>query len=179
MGESQKNLFHRRANILKAFLNAKEMHSMDLLLKRLSNQFISSMSNANPENVVSSLGAMQAQDYKASLWAIGLRCKEGTTQQDVENAILGKKIGRTWLMRGTIHIAPTIDIPWMQRLFAPRLIGMATSRDRHLGLNDNIVNKANTLFYNALKRCHERSFVDLGGILISPIIFSISSLLNS
>ena len=97
------------------------------------------------------MGAIQAQDYYAALWAIGLRCREGTTVKDVEDAIAKKKIARTWLMRGTLHFAASSDIHWMLRLFAPRLLKTAITRDRHLGLSDKVVEKTKVLFYNALK----------------------------
>ncbi|MGD0728743.1 MAG: winged helix DNA-binding domain-containing protein [Candidatus Micrarchaeaceae archaeon] len=97
------------------------------------------------------MGAMQAQDYPASLWAMGLRCKDGTTIKDIENAIAKRKISRTWLMRGTLHFATSSDIHWMLKLFAPRLLSTAMVRDRHLGLSDKVVEKTKTMFYNALK----------------------------
>ena len=105
-----------------------------------------------PAEVLESMGAMQAQDYTASLWAIGLRCKEGTTVNDIESAIAEKKIARTWLMRGTLHFAASKDIRWMLKLFAPRLLHTAIIRDQHLGLSNKVVEKTKKLFYNALKK---------------------------
>jgi hypothetical protein len=105
-----------------------------------------------PEEVLESMGAIQAQDYTASLWAIGLRCKEGTTIKDIERAINERKIARTWLMRGTIHFAASKDIHWMLKLFAPRLLHTAMMRDQHLGLSNNTVEKTKMLFYNSLKK---------------------------
>jgi hypothetical protein len=125
----------------------------DITGSRLSNQHISPATRArSPEDVLSSLGAVQAQDYPAALWAIGLRCEDSPTRADVEEAMARKKISRTWLMRGTLHFAPSPDIHWMLKLFAPRLINTAIARDRHLGLGDDVIRRAKDLFATALKR---------------------------
>jgi hypothetical protein len=123
----------------------------EIAKSRLSSQHISRDSKMYPEGVLTSLGAVQAQDYPAALWAIGLRCGDSTTKADVEEAIAKRKISRTWLMRGTLHFASSRDIQWMLGLFAPRLIHTAISRDRHLGLGDDVVKRSEALFVAALK----------------------------
>ncbi|KRA41502.1 winged helix DNA-binding domain-containing protein [Pseudoxanthomonas sp. Root630] len=69
---------------------------------------------------VGHLGAMQAQDYAASLWAIGLRTT-GATLATVEAAIARGEIVRTWPMRGTLHWLAREDVRWMVALMAPRV----------------------------------------------------------
>jgi hypothetical protein len=124
----------------------------EITTHRLSNQHIALHSAArSPDEVLRSLGAIQAQDYPAALWAIGLRCSDSTTKTDIEDAIARRRISRTWLMRGTLHLARSQDIRWMLRLFAPRLINAAISRDRHLGLGDDTVRKGEILFAKALE----------------------------
>jgi len=123
----------------------------DIARGRLSNQHINLNSSKSAEDVLTSLGAIQAQDYPAALWAVGLRCGGSTTKADVEEAIAKRKISRTWLMRGTLHFAASLDIDWMLALFAPRLVNTAISRDRNLGLGDDVVGKAEDLFARALK----------------------------
>ena len=123
----------------------------EIARSRLSNQHIVSDSTRSPEGVLTSLGAIQAQDYPAAFWAIGLRCGDSTTKADVEEAIAKRKISRTWLMRGTLHFAASGDIDWMLMLFAPRLVNTAISRDRNLGLGDDVIKKAEDLFAAALK----------------------------
>jgi len=128
------------------------MEKEDIASSRLSNQHINLNSSAkSPGEVLPSLGAIQAQDYPAALWAIGLRCGDSITKADVEEAIAEREISRTWLMRGTLHFASSQDIRWMLRLFAPRLLNTAISRDRHLGLGDDVIMKAEDLFQKALK----------------------------
>ena len=128
------------------------MENRDIASARLSNQHVSLDSRANsPEEVLLSLGAIQAQDYPAALWAIGLRCRDSTTKADVEEAIVEREISRTWLMRGTLHFAPSHDVHWMLKLFAPRLVKAAHSRDRNLGLGDDVIKRAEELFAAALR----------------------------
>jgi Winged helix DNA-binding domain len=153
------------------------MEKEDIAGSRLSNQHVDLNSSAkSPGDVLASLGAIQAQDYPAALWAIGLRCGDSTTKADVEEAIVEKEISRTWLMRGTLHFASSHDIHWMLRLFAPRLLNTAISRDRHLGLGDDVITKAEDLFQKALKgngqltrdemyKVLERGGVDVPGLL--------------
>ncbi|MDA4115141.1 MAG: winged helix DNA-binding domain-containing protein [Thaumarchaeota archaeon] len=129
------------------------MRVEDIARSRLASQGIQPDSTAkSPEEVLTSLGAVQAQDYPAALWAIGLRCGESATKADVEEAIAERRISRTWLMRGTLHFGSSRDIHWMLRLFAPGLLKTAISRDRHLGLGDDAIAKAEALFAKALKR---------------------------
>jgi hypothetical protein len=119
------------------------MENEDIENYRLSNQHITPQSAAkSPEDVLTSFGAIQAQDYPAALWAIGLRCRGSTTKNDVDEAIANRKISRTWLMRGTLHLAASQDLHWMLRLLAPRLTKAAIARDRPLGLNGDAVRKA-------------------------------------
>jgi hypothetical protein len=127
------------------------MNYSDIANYRISAQHING-SLDGPAEVLEAMGAVQAQDYTASVWAMGLRCKEGTTAADIEKTINERKIARTWLMRGTLHFAASKDIRWMLKLFAPRLLHTAIMRDQHLGLSNEVVEKTKKLFYNALKK---------------------------
>ena len=60
--------------------------------ERVATQLSDAMSD--PAAVVRALLAVQAQDYRASLWAIALRAPEGT-EADVERAIEARVIVRT------------------------------------------------------------------------------------
>jgi hypothetical protein len=127
------------------------MELNNILEIRLKTQGISSNLFNSPEDVVSSMGAIQAQDYQSALYAIALRSKKGTTKKDVETVISNHKIIRTWLMRGTIHFGRSSDIKYMLNLFGPRLHKTAIRRDESLGLSNSTVEKTLTLFKNALK----------------------------
>jgi hypothetical protein len=91
-----------------------------LTARRLHAQGISAPTAASPADVVRHMVAMQAQDYHAALWAVGLRTK-GATLAQVEDAIARGEIVRTWPMRGTLHLLARDDVRWMVSLLAPRV----------------------------------------------------------
>ena len=77
--------------------------------------------------MVRALGAVQAQDYYASLWAVGLRLRRAQ-EADIERAITARSIVRTWPMRGTLHFVAAEDVRWMLALLAPRTIQRSAAR---------------------------------------------------
>src|SRR6266487_3441278 len=99
----------------------------DILKYRLHNQQIARHAFENPGDVVKWLGAVQAQDYLNSLWAIGLRLKNAD-ESDIEKAIADKTIVRTWPMRGTLHFVAPEDIRWMLKLLTSRIIARAATK---------------------------------------------------
>ncbi|HEY8090670.1 MAG TPA: winged helix DNA-binding domain-containing protein [Polyangiaceae bacterium] len=108
---------------------------------RLGAQRVSAPRFQRPDEVVSWLGAVQAQDYLGALWAVGLRM-ESAREADVERALAEGTIVRTWPMRGTLHFVASADARWMVELLAPRRISGAASRFRQLGLDDATFTKA-------------------------------------
>jgi hypothetical protein len=98
----------------------------DILRHRIYNQGLVQTEFENPAQVVRKLGAVQAQDYHGSLWAIGQRIKK-CSEHDVERAIAEKEIVRTWPMRGTLHYVTTEDVRWMLKLLTPRVIARTAS----------------------------------------------------
>jgi hypothetical protein len=111
------------------------MIALDIAHHRLYNQRIVQERLERPSQVVAWLGAMQAQDYASVKWAIGLRCCSATDAV-IEQAIVNKTIVRTWLMRGTLHVAAASDVRWMLALLAPRLIANNARRSQQLELDD-------------------------------------------
>ena len=89
---------------------------------------------APPADVVRRLCAVQAQDYLASLWAVGLRTPDAA-EADVEAAIARKELVRTWPMRGTLHLLAAEDARWMTELMAPRMLSGSSRRHAELGVD--------------------------------------------
>ena len=118
-------------------------------LHRLASQRISAGHLDDPAAVVRWLGAVQAQDYGQSLWAVGARLKGGTAAQ-VEASIAARQIARTWLMRGTIHFAPPEDVRRLIALVAPRLKVADARRCEQLGLTAATVARSGELLEAAL-----------------------------
>jgi hypothetical protein len=114
---------------------------LTILHRRLAAQRISTGSLHDPAAVVSWLGAVQAQDYAAALWAIGLRTASAC-EADVERAIADRRIVRTWPMRGTLHFVAAADALWMTELLAPRKVTAAAGRLRSLGIDQSVLTRA-------------------------------------
>jgi hypothetical protein len=104
-----------------------------------------------PEQVVSWLCAMQAQDYRGALWAVGLRMRSAT-EAVVEQAIADRHLVRTWPMRGTLHLVCAADVRWMQQLLAPRVLaGSAARIAREHGLDGAAFKQCRKVVERALR----------------------------
>jgi Winged helix DNA-binding domain len=98
---------------------------------RLANQRIATPTGQTPLDVVRWLTAMQAQDYRGTLWSIGLRMADGTMAQ-VERAIADRSIVRTWPLRRTLHFVAAEDVRWILALLSRRMLTSAVGRLRQL-----------------------------------------------
>ncbi len=88
--------------------------SNEFLSERLRNQHLTRPDRQKPAQVVAWLGAMQAQDFPAAKWAVGLR-SPGCNSQDIEEAFNDGAILRTHVLRPTWHFVarqPTSDGWW-------------------------------------------------------------------
>ena len=122
---------------------------MSITRLRLQAQHISTPLSTTAEDVVTQLGAIQAQDYTGALWSIGLRLT-GATRASVEQAIADRTIVRTWPMRGTLHFVPAVDAKWMLELLAPRVIRNAAPRHRQLELDAGTFKRSRNIIAKAL-----------------------------
>lgn len=103
------------------------MTNSDIANYRLYNQQIATTKFKEPGQIVSWLGAMQAQDYPGAKWSIGLRLPNATDAA-IEQAIAARAIVRTWPMRGTLHFVAAEDARWMLQLLTPRIIAQTAGR---------------------------------------------------
>src|ERR1700757_2052653 len=74
---------------------------MKIVAERLSTQHLAGRGFRAPADVVRWFGAVQAQDYPGSLWAVGMRTA-GAPEASVEEAVSNRAIVRTWPLRGTL-----------------------------------------------------------------------------
>jgi hypothetical protein len=95
-----------------------------------------------PKKLVAWMGAMQAQDYGMSKWAVGVRLKSAT-MADVEAALHRGDILRTHVMRPTWHLVAAEDIRWMLQLSKERIKSSGKSRDRDLEITEELYSKCN------------------------------------
>jgi hypothetical protein len=126
------------------------MTSKEIARWRLTNQLIAGSKCTSPGEAIATMGAVQAQDYLSSLWAVGLRVANAT-EQDVEGAIANRQIVRTWPLRGTLHFVAPHDLRWMLEHLAPRVVAAAAGRHRELELDDATFRRSAKIFVRALQ----------------------------
>jgi hypothetical protein len=126
------------------------MTPQDIAQYRLYNQQIARTRFNTPGQVVSWLGALQAQDYAGAKWSVGLRLPDATNT-DIEQAIADKTIIRTWPMRGTLHFVEAADVHWLLALLAPRVIAQTAGRYRQLELDEATFARSKALFVKTLE----------------------------
>ncbi|WP_242111891.1 winged helix DNA-binding domain-containing protein [Luteimonas aquatica] len=128
-----------------------ELSAADLLRLRLDRHGIAAPRFDAAAEVVAWLGAMQAQDYYGSLWAVGLRMRSAV-EADVERAIADGRLVRTWPMRGTLHLIASRDVRWMLPLTAARSIaGNAARLHRDYGLDETELRRCRKLVEKTLR----------------------------
>lgn len=127
-----------------------EMNASDILRLRLHNTGLAHSQFKSADDAVSHLGALQAQDYSAAKWALGLRVKN-STDEDIERAFNEGRILRTHVMRPTWHFVVPEDIRWMQELTAPRVKALLMHYNRKLGLDDELLVRSNAAIVEALQ----------------------------
>lgn len=111
-------------------------------LLRLISQHIGGNRFASIKELVSWMGAMQAQDFASSRWAIGVRLP-GITEDQVIDAINQGEIIRTHLMRPTWHLVTAEDYPLILQLTAPAIKASLKSRRKQLELDDTFFKRTN------------------------------------
>jgi hypothetical protein len=126
------------------------MTNLDIAHQRLHNQLITRRAFEKPGDVVEWLGAVQAQDYAAAKWAVGLRL-QGTTDDDIEQAFSRGAILRTHLMRPTWHFVSPADIRWILALTAPHVNAVNAYYYRKLALDDAVFTHSNAVLAKALQ----------------------------
>jgi hypothetical protein len=102
------------------------------------------------EEVVAWMGAVQAQDRPASLWAIGQRMAR-PSREAIERAVEARRIVRTWPMRGTLHFVAARDVHGMLALLAPRASARAAGRRRELGIGEAELERSRRALVRALQ----------------------------
>jgi len=116
---------------------------------RLQNQKLEASTFTKANEVISWMGAIQAQDFAMSKWAIGQRMLDAN-DEIIEAALNDGLIIRTHLLRPTWHLVSAEDIYWTLELTAPRIKSSMKSRDKALGLTPDVLNKSFSLLENQL-----------------------------
>lgn len=117
---------------------------------RSFNQQLNDPQFQTAKEVTAWMGAMQAQDYSMSKWAMGIRLKIAT-EDSINNEINSGRILRTHLLRPTWHFVSDDDIYWILRLTGPRIKASLSTRDKQLELTDGVYNKCNRILERSLR----------------------------
>jgi DNA glycosylase AlkZ-like len=150
----------------------------EILQLRLANQHLAQQRSTDPRAMVAHLGAVQSQDYPAALWALGLRVAKAT-RESLECAFNSGAILRTHVLRPTWHFVTPEDIRWMLALTAPRIKRAMASRDRELGLTDELVAHTNAVIARALEGGKQLTRPEIGAALLAAgIAFADGSVLS-
>jgi len=136
----------------------------EILQLRLANQHLALQRSTDPRAMVAHLGAVQSQDFPAALWGLGLRLAKAT-RASLECAFNRGAILRTHVLRPTWHFVTPEDIRWMVALTAPRIKRGMASRNRELGLTDELVAQTNTVIARALEGGKQLTRPEIGAAL--------------
>jgi len=119
--------------------------------ERLERHRLAKPGSPRAADLVAWFGAVQAQDYLGSLWAVGLRTR-GATENSIEQAIGERTIVRTWPLRGTLHFVAAEDARWMLDLCGPRTLARNTARlKREFGIDSRVVASSRKALSDALR----------------------------
>lgn len=134
----------------------------------------------NPKDLVSWMGAMQAQDYPRVKWALGVRLKSATIRT-IDEAIQRGDILRTHVMRPTWHFVTAEDIRWMLKLSSQRIITACNSYVKGGGMDipESLYTKANDQFAKLLEGNNHLTKQELGDEIVRAGILPDSTLLSS
>ena len=123
----------------------------NIAIQRLHNQQLEQTDLHTPAEVVSWLGAVQAQEYGPAKWSLGLRLPPEVTDADVEQAFADGLFLRTHVMRPTWHFVTPADIGWLLDLTAPRVNQANAYMYRRLELDDALFRRSNDAIARALE----------------------------
>ena len=90
---------------------------------RLLNQQLAAPQFSDPAQVVSHMGAIQAQEYRMMRWAVAMRTRKPSARA-FKAAFDDGRIIRLHLMRGTWQLVSADDYWWMLDLCAPKAIAV-------------------------------------------------------
>jgi hypothetical protein len=125
------------------------MNLTDISKLRLASQQITNPTFNTAKDIVSHMGAIQAQDSAMAKWAVGIRLPK-STEETIEDSINSGEIIRTHILRPTWHLVAAEDIYWMLELTAPRIKASMNSRRNELKFTPAILNKSNKLIEKVL-----------------------------
>jgi hypothetical protein len=132
--------------------------------QRLANQRLVGPALERAIDVVSLLGAVQAQDYGGAKWGLAQRMRDAT-DEGIEKEIVAGTIVRTHILRPTWHFVAAADIHWMLALSAPRVHQANAYYYRTLELDEKVFSKSRKTLIKALQGGKQLTRPELGSAL--------------
>jgi len=126
------------------------LKALDILRLRLRSTSLSASPFRSPEDVVAHLGAVQAQDFAAAKWAVGMRMQKAT-DEIVEKSFNEGKFLRTHVMRPTWHFVLPEDIRWMLELTGSRVKRILAPYDQKLEITKEVLLKSQVVIEKSLE----------------------------
>ncbi len=137
---------------------------MDIAGQRLYNQGVSDNRFATPADAVSSLIAVQSQDYAGAKWSVGQRMQRAT-DADIDRAYNEGLILRTHVLRPTWHFVAPGDIRWLLELTSPRVHRLNAPYNRREGVDAKLLLRAHDVIAAALRGGKQLTRPQLGEAL--------------
>lgn len=136
----------------------------DLIQLRLYHQRLSAPADATPADMVRWLVAVQSQDVAGAKWGLGLRLRSVTDAQVTQSYDEGL-ILRTHVLRPTWHFVAPEDIRWLLALTASRVRARASTNDKKIGIDRDLIRQAEAIFERALDSGKAKTRDELRGAL--------------
>lgn len=136
----------------------------DIAQARLANQLLGKAKKKTPAEVVAWLGAVQAQDFHAAKWALGLRLQQAT-DAGIEEAYNAGRILRVHVMRPTWHFLAPRDLRAVQALTARRAHSGNAAPYRELELDGRLLSRCQRVLAEALRGGRHLTRAELGSRL--------------
>lgn len=122
----------------------------EIITQRMHNIRLWGSPRGDPESVVGTLGAMQAQEFMPAMWSVAQR-SESANVHDIERLFSEGTILRTHLLRPTWHFVLAEDIRWVLEATAHRVHMINGHMYRREGVDDDLAAKCARLLTEALR----------------------------
>jgi len=127
---------------------------------RIAAQGLAGVRATTAETAVARVVVVQAQAPGPPRLAIRART-EGVTVSDVDSATAAGRLVRTWLLRGTLHLAVAEDLRWLVDLCGPVFAAAGRRRREQLGLDEERCRRAFAVFGEVLADGRPRTRAEL------------------
>ena len=121
-----------------------------LIHRRLDNHKLLQSDLREPAAIVGWLGAVQSQDFRGAMWALGQRAS-GLPAAAIVRAYDAGAILRTHVLRPTWHFVTPADIGWMLMLTAPRVQRFNAPYYRQFDLDPRTLSRTRSILARTLE----------------------------